>query len=370
MDKLPHHILTNVLEVISVANKSLDGEMVGQKALNAMFQAISAEGGIFFLPDENGQFTHIILKNLEKEYCNYYKTYYHRFDPLQLADDSNARKGLAHLDRVTSYNSFQHTEFYNDFLKPQKINYKLIVNMFAEDKLYGKIVLTRPRKSKQFSQRDIRTAKTISPYLAHALAHNELRKKIRVRGSILDYIENQSSVGMILLDDGLNVIYQNRKAEQICGKFKGSGSSVNHTAPIVCQFLKDCRKIKTGLKDCPAGGTNVPRHSVVKGPENTRFLLISKILDEGPDCEGSRMFMVSIQEKSLPNFDPQFLIDTFRLSKREIDVVALLFLGMRNAQIAGKLFVTEITIKKHLHNIYGKVGVNNRTKLINKILTR
>ena len=75
------------------------------------------------------------------------------------------------------------------------------------------------------------------------------------------------------------------------------------------------------------------------------------------------------EEQSPSNVNPQYLMDKFHLSRREIDVVALLFLGLKNAQIARKLFVSEVTIKKHLQNIYEKVGVSNRTTLINKILT-
>jgi DNA-binding NarL/FixJ family response regulator len=79
--------------------------------------------------------------------------------------------------------------------------------------------------------------------------------------------------------------------------------------------------------------------------------------------------MVSIEEQAPANINAQYLMDKFHLSRREIDVVALLFMGLKNAQIARKLFVSEVTIKKHLQNIYEKVGVSNRTALINTILT-
>ena len=370
MDKLPFNMLTNVLEVISAANESLDGKLVRQKALYALFHIISAEGAIFFLPDGKGQLTSIILKNLEKAYCNYYKTYYYQFDPLQLTKGLGTEKRIAYLEKIISYDSFQSTEYYNDFLKPQKIHHKLIVNMVAEEELYGRIVLTRPRKSRRFNEKEVRIARTISPYLAHALAHNDLRKKMRLKGNILDHIEEQSLVGMVLLDENLNIVYKSPKAEEICGEFNGAGSPVDQTDPITSQFLKDCGEIKAGLKSCPAGGMIVPRHSVVRGPNRTRFSLISKALDQGSDWEGSQMFMVSIQEQSPANINAQFLMDTFHLSKREIEVVALLFSGLKNAQIAGKLFVSEITIKKHLQSIYDKVGVNSRTTLMNRILTR
>ncbi|MBN1848445.1 MAG: hypothetical protein JW932_07660 [Deltaproteobacteria bacterium] len=369
MDNLPYHMLTDVLEVISAANDSLDDQMVRKKALQALFRTISAEGAVFFLPDGNGGLTNIILKNLDKAYCNFYKTYYYQFDPLRLTRGLDRRKGLDFLEKAFSYDSFKPTEYYNNFLKPQKIHHKLIVNMVAEKELYGRIVLTRPRKSKRFTKDEIRTAKIISPYLAHALAHSDLRKEIRLKGSLLDYIEKRSSIGIILLDEGLRMIYRNEKAEEICDKLEEKSSTFDPSDPIVSRLFKDCREIKAGLNGCPAGGMMVPRNSVIKGPDHTCFSLITKALDHGTGWEGSRTFMISIQEQSRGNINPQYLMRTFHLSKREIDVITLLFLGLKNSQIAGKLFVSEVTIKKHLQNIYDKVGVSNRTSLINRIFT-
>ena len=232
-------------------------------------------------------------------------------------------------------------------------------------------MLTRPRKSRRFTQKEIRIARSISPYLAHALAHNDLRKKIKLRGNILDYIEKQSSVGMILLDENLQAIYRNPKAEEVFGKLRCSGVAVNSEDPIFYHVLKDCREIQSGLESCPTGGMIIPRQRVVEGLNKTRFSVTTKAFDRESGGEGSRLFMVSIEEQSpTPTINPQHLMDRFHLSRREIDVATLLFLGLKNAQIAERLYVSEVTIKKHLQSIYDKVGVNNRTALIHRILTR
>lgn len=54
-----------------------------------------------------------------------------------------------------------------------------------------------------------------------------------------------------------------------------------------------------------------------------------------------------------------------RLSEREKELLVFLFNGITNREIAGRLFVSENTVKFHLKNIYAKLGVGNRLQAIN-----
>jgi DNA-binding NarL/FixJ family response regulator len=49
------------------------------------------------------------------------------------------------------------------------------------------------------------------------------------------------------------------------------------------------------------------------------------------------------------------------LTERELSILRLVAEGLSNLDIAGKLYVTEQTVKFHLSNIYRKLGVGNRT---------
>jgi two-component system NarL family response regulator/two-component system nitrate/nitrite response regulator NarL len=51
------------------------------------------------------------------------------------------------------------------------------------------------------------------------------------------------------------------------------------------------------------------------------------------------------------------------LSEREREVVKMIARGLRNKEIAKELFITEGTVKVHLHSIYEKLAVNGRTAL-------
>ena len=51
------------------------------------------------------------------------------------------------------------------------------------------------------------------------------------------------------------------------------------------------------------------------------------------------------------------------LTTRERQIVLVLSEGLSNKEIARRLRLTEGTVKVHLHNIFGKLGIANRTAL-------
>jgi LuxR family maltose regulon positive regulatory protein len=55
------------------------------------------------------------------------------------------------------------------------------------------------------------------------------------------------------------------------------------------------------------------------------------------------------------------------LSERELEVLQLIAEGLTNQEIATRLFLTLNTVKVHTRNIYGKLGVNNRTQAVARV---
>jgi len=52
------------------------------------------------------------------------------------------------------------------------------------------------------------------------------------------------------------------------------------------------------------------------------------------------------------------------LSERELEVLRLIADGLSNAEIADKLVIAQGTVKRHINNIYGKLGVQSRTQAV------
>jgi two-component system, NarL family, response regulator len=58
------------------------------------------------------------------------------------------------------------------------------------------------------------------------------------------------------------------------------------------------------------------------------------------------------------------------LSKRELDILKLVFKGLSNPEIGAALGISEGTVRVHMSNIMNKLGVKRRTEAVNAALGR
>jgi len=78
-------------------------------------------------------------------------------------------------------------------------------------------------------------------------------------------------------------------------------------------------------------------------------------------CEGQ--FWVGSEAVNAWARSGQPLGGGFGLTTREVEIIAAIKEGNSNREIASKLAISEETVKRHLSNIYGKLGVNSRLEL-------
>ncbi len=370
MEKQEEIILSSVLEVINTANKSNDMGEVRRKVIDLFYSTISADGVVFFLPDRKKLSTHVLLKNHDEKYIQPYLTHYHRYDPIKLNRMTHGPSQINLLQNIENYDHFQSTAYYTDFLRPQKIHYKLTVNLEIEGSIEGRIALTRSKEASPFNGDDIRKAQLLSPYMAHCLFHSRMRRRLKLLESTIEWLEADSANALIILDSGLNVLHMNKKAQTYLMELNALDSGCLDRNMIRPGLLEDCRAIQVKLANLPEGGILLPLQRVIKGAHKHRYRIRSKIFRPVSEWDETPLFMISIEALAEENCTQwQQVMASFQLSPREIEVVPHLFSGFTNAEIAEKLFVSEITVKKHLQNIYGKMGVRNRTSLINKVLT-
>ena len=60
-------------------------------------------------------------------------------------------------------------------------------------------------------------------------------------------------------------------------------------------------------------------------------------------------------------------VEKYELTKREKTILSLLLEGMDNTEISSQLVISVNTTKKHILNIYRKLGINNRVQMFKMI---
>ena len=71
--------------------------------------------------------------------------------------------------------------------------------------------------------------------------------------------------------------------------------------------------------------------------------------------------------QNLPAIDTEKVLGQFGLSAREQQIAASVMKGYANHRIAGELFISTETVKKHLNRIFQKTGVKSRGELTAKV---
>src|SRR5579883_2161866 len=89
-------------------------------------------------------------------------------------------------------------------------------------------------------------------------------------------------------------------------------------------------------------------------------------LDSHTTAAVIRQFVAAEEQQPVappPMQAPQRDRERSPLSQREREIVALVAQGFKNKEMAEKMFISEQTVKNHLHNIFDKLGVSDRLEL-------
>lgn len=172
-------------------------------------------------------------------------------------------------------------------------------------------------------------------------------------GEIVEFAKTNNTLQVILMDiempkmDGI-------KATELISKFRPEIKT------IILTVFDDDEKIFNAIK-AGASGYLLKDESVEKIIDGINVVL-----------EGGAPMSASIASKTLQllrrtNKIKDVISDEdFNLSKREIEVLENLKLGLDYQQAAEKLFISPFTVRKHIENIYKKLQVNNKMQAVQK----
>ena len=376
MELLRSQDFKDILHIMTMISSTLDKDDFRQKLLDCFLRIFHMENSVFFLADEDSKLSDLMGRNIDEKYIRDFLNYYHRDDPFRLTQGRFHGNRIVSLENLVSYPSFLNTEYYNDFLRPQKIYYKTVIYLKSGTELLGIICLFRPKGFGNFSGKDARMLKILTPYVCQALKNIEVFRKIQLENCIFKMADQDSFSGLIILNDSMRPVYMNKWAKDFCKNL--SGISIWDREPsngedgypsIPSLIMEDCDYLREQMKHNSFDIIPLPISRILKLSVCRKYSLCSQIILKEINTATRAFYMVKIDELTRQvtlNIDA--LEGDFGLTKREIEILVNIFNGLKNAEIANELFISEITVKKHLQHIFEKMAVNSRTALFRKIV--
>jgi DNA-binding CsgD family transcriptional regulator len=217
------------------------------------------------------------------------------------------------------------TQTYRAWLRPYGVEDQLAVALPSP--LWHTKTFIFDRGRRDFSERDRAVLDALQPHLVQLWEAARTRRRLRVALAALERAYDGDSSGVVLVDPPDRIDYASASARRLLDRFFG-GRKGGRLPAELAQWLA-------------AGAPRVFRFD-----------------------RGGRRLTVE------PAGDTLLLEETLEVSltARERQVLAWVARGKRNAEVAEILALAPGTVRKHLENVYAKLGVQTRTAAVARFL--
>lgn len=372
---VPSKSIHDLIKFCRTASVVTDIKSLRYDTLHLMRRIFQSDSTIIWHIDEKGRIADPLKLNIRQRFFPMYRDYFFKLNPFDPINMKSFRGTSASMEQIVSFDEFKKTEYYNDFIKPQKIKRQMVVYVRTDHQLKA-LICTHRFNHRQFDQEDLNAADIVSTQMSSALERIGMIEAIRRRGSLFQMILNSTDVGIVALDLGKKPLFFNTKAVHIFEKLKKEPISKHERndfmslvpPPVLndCDALISCheKELKIGIDSFPMQERSI----TISHLEKCRFRC--RIVHNDMTEFNQPLILVYMEVLSLqPCLNPLAVKNDFNLTKRETEIVTYVIKGYKNARIAETLFISEGTVKNHLRNIFRKAKVNNRSSLIHRVLS-
>ncbi len=340
--------------------------------LEALSSQLRASTMSLFLSDPVGQRSSIqFAAGKDPSYVKAYNEHFATVSPF-FGDWSHERwrEGVIELSgQVCPDRVLLRTEYYNDWLRPQKIHHLARGVVAREGEASWVLSFGRPRRSGSITGRELALFGAILPGLRGAL---QLRHHLLVARSERDAASaafDALRIGVIFLDGRDSPIGINRRAQAILDAADGlklergtlSASCSTDTARLRRLIGQAREAIHTGggmvAINRPSG--REPLHAVVTPLPRNHFY-------SGPRVATSVVFVME-REQGSP-IDHEVVRAQYGLTHAEAAVVEGLVRGLTLRQIAAERRASIHTVRTQMKSVLSKTGAGRQAELVRQVL--
>jgi DNA-binding CsgD family transcriptional regulator len=351
MIQLSSENFSNLIAISRVSAESNSMDDLRKRIVRLVHKAFQSTSTIFWLTNDNNEMIDPVTQDIQEQYLLPYKSYFYRQNPFDPFNFPASKTPSVLMESLMPISNFQKTEYFNDFIKPQKIHRQMAVYIRQGNRIKGILGMHRSFK-KSFGNNHIFMGNMIAEQLTAAFEKVSLMDEVNRSRDFMTMINQNRFTGIIILDDHGNVIFSNTKADQICERL-GQKYALE-------TWINECNNHSIG---------HLFKEQVFTVNPGEAYLVKYQSIDEDLSCLKNQCYMVTLQDApAFPQIKAQVLKTKFNMTKRESEIVSFIVKGYTNMDIADTLFISEGTVKNHLKNIFAKTCAKNRTSLVCKVL--
>ncbi len=337
--------------------------------LKEIVKSFQAESGQFCYHGHNNNEARkesTTLLNLTWKYTQQYIDYYHHIDPfVTIRPEIGAFRNNDIMPRPT----WQGSEFFVDFIKPQKVSHLLVMRFRDEGEMVAHLGIFRPPSSPGFSSRDLFKAQYLSSLFSQNFRYQRIAQRSSELEKLLEQIKPIPSSGAVVLDFNLKMVYCNPNALEfgITPQYASSAKSLaeGYDTTLPQEILEVCRNIRRLIENNPWSRPD-NRHLVLWGENFQRVDVDIIVLPvESNSSKYPSYFLIlfnKVHHASAANNGP--LPQNAGLTQKETEIARYICQGMTNKEIGNALFISLPTVATHVQHIFKKMGIRRRTELI------
>lgn len=355
-----------VFKVAKYLSGAIDKEAFIERVFRILSFCLHVDKPMLLFPDQDYR---LDCENVFAAYGNkdlhmMVRTHFQELDPFYLWEKNHIVKPTRRLESDCNLFAVPYVEsdHYRNVLSPLGIRYELAAYLKSKGRPIAVICCFRSPELPDFSNEEIAVIEALAPYLTQVLSNLLVFQGMREEHSYLQIMENNPSFGMMVVSDSMEVLWANKTADNLFKAIENDGLSLPSILCEDARTLTDCQT-DIGLSK----GLAPTKRRTIKLSTGENFAIDLELVSPQGTCR-KPMFRVDMKQIKELAVDHNVLSQKYNLSNREIEVAARATDGLSNQQIGACLFISEITVKKHLQRIFDKLGVNSRAGLIRRMV--
>ncbi len=339
--------LKDIARLAGVAAGASHIDDLRKDMIEIVHRAFRSDSTIFWLTDENNMLIDPVLMDIQTQFLGRYKSHFYQqnpFDPTNFISTANPSVAM---EQLISLTDFRKTEYFNDFLNPQKINRQMAVYIPVKGKLSAVLGMHRsPYKS--FEKPYLEMGNMVADHLSAVFEKLLWQKQLEKKENLFQMVCEHTAEGIMILDKNMKLVFCNEKAGQINSRYKGQvllKPDFNGDVYSLPAFIHDdCQSILITIQERRSIPTPLAKSRLVSVSQTEKYRFNCQWLEKNQSGYHQPLFMITSEEiQPFPEINDKTLMISLHLTRREAEIVMYLFKGYKNSEIAKTLFIAPIS---------------------------